>query len=500
MLFEEFTILLAGFLTLCIYSFLYKDNPLYRFAEHLYVGASAGYLFARGVNDVLYKKLWVPLLDPSPGTTPDYWLLIPIILGIFMILKLVPDVAWISRWAIALVVGGTIGLSMTTRFKSDVIKQVGATIKPFQTMQGDPFQSLNDLAGISKERFQFSGNPTDTLNVSNQYYLKFYKHLRYQLQYYEGNIPAGSPEFLSLKQSFDDTKKVLEKDLVQYVALSRDLTKMAQLHEQLLLHLEAELKKVERHIANFVTDHNAVQKDLSVDYLKENIFLMDEHFQNCVKALTKVKQRNDQIQKEVADFAANIQELADTVRLNVNFAFPSSSQDFIDSLKTNYDTLSQREKTQRQLLSIATLFSETAKNLGAFEADEELANSLGVPSAQGYFNSLGQWATSCKERLGEYETLMAADLSTVPRKAGGEFLKAFIIAFGVLTILIYFFFSTEHKGMVGVSAKIGIYFLMICFGSSFGYTIMARISLLIGRMQFLIGDFWSTMARFLSGA
>jgi len=31
----------AAFLTLSIFSFLYKDNPFYKFAEHLMVGVSA---------------------------------------------------------------------------------------------------------------------------------------------------------------------------------------------------------------------------------------------------------------------------------------------------------------------------------------------------------------------------------------------------------------------------------------------------------------------------
>ena len=37
---------LAALLTICVFSFLWKDNPLYKFAEHLVVGVSAGY-FAR---------------------------------------------------------------------------------------------------------------------------------------------------------------------------------------------------------------------------------------------------------------------------------------------------------------------------------------------------------------------------------------------------------------------------------------------------------------------
>jgi hypothetical protein len=31
---------------------------------------------------------------------------------------------------------------------------------------------------------------------------------------------------------------------------------------------------------------------------------------------------------------------------------------------------------------------------------------------------------------------------------------------------------------------------MVAFGASFGYTIMARISLLFGRLHFLIADWW----------
>ena len=34
---------IAVFLTLGIFSYLYKDNPFYKTAEHLFVGVSAGY-------------------------------------------------------------------------------------------------------------------------------------------------------------------------------------------------------------------------------------------------------------------------------------------------------------------------------------------------------------------------------------------------------------------------------------------------------------------------
>ncbi len=65
------------------------------------------------------------------------------------------------------------------------------------------------------------------------------------------------------------------------------------------------------------------------------------------------------------------------------------------------------------------------------------------------------------------------------------FCAVFVLA-STVAVLWYFFFSLEHKGFGGGVSKFGILVLMISFGASFGYTVMARLSLLIGRMQFLI--------------
>lgn len=66
--------------------------------------------------------------------------------------------------------------------------------------------------------------------------------------------------------------------------------------------------------------------------------------------------------------------------------------------------------------------------------------------------------------------------------------NSLLILIGVVSGLTYFYFSKEHKGITGTVAKVGIYFLMITFGASFGYTVMSRMSLLIGRLDFLYSD------------
>jgi len=66
--------------------------------------------------------------------------------------------------------------------------------------------------------------------------------------------------------------------------------------------------------------------------------------------------------------------------------------------------------------------------------------------------------------------------------------NAFLVWVGTITILLYFYFSKAHTGLYGKVVKVGIWYMMIGFGASFGYTVMARISLLIGRIQFLVID------------
>ncbi|HEY3157070.1 MAG TPA: hypothetical protein VGK76_10685 [Candidatus Eisenbacteria bacterium] len=75
----------------------------------------------------------------------------------------------------------------------------------------------------------------------------------------------------------------------------------------------------------------------------------------------------------------------------------------------------------------------------------------------------------------------------VPGQLGTTVGNWFLIV-GLLCTLIFFFFSKEHKGALGGTARLGVFFLMVSFGASYGYTVMARISLLIGRVMFLLHD------------
>jgi hypothetical protein len=85
---------------------------------------------------------------------------------------------------------------------------------------------------------------------------------------------------------------------------------------------------------------------------------------------------------------------------------------------------------------------------------------------------------------------LKATLVTQSSFDGGLWLGVWkvLVLVGVLATLTYFFFSREHKGVLKWTAQVGIVYVMVGFGASFGFTVMARISLAIGRFYFLFRD------------
>ena len=60
----------------------------------------------------------------------------------------------------------------------------------------------------------------------------------------------------------------------------------------------------------------------------------------------------------------------------------------------------------------------------------------------------------------------------------------------IVCVMSYFFFSFEQKNpLVRGSAKWGRWLMMFAFGAIFGSTVMARLALLIDRVDFLLNDF-----------
>ena len=159
----------AALLTLFIFSFLYKDNPLYKFAEHVFVGVSAGYYIVLNFWTVVVPNLYDPLVRSLAGVDPvsgekvvqaggpwaaslgDYrgWLVLPGILGLLLFTRMVRKIDWLSRWSLAVIIGVYVGIKTTGFAQADLVAQVTASLQPFWTGNvGDSLNAILFTAGL----------------------------------------------------------------------------------------------------------------------------------------------------------------------------------------------------------------------------------------------------------------------------------------------------------------------------------------------------------------
>lgn len=136
---ELFQIWVAGFLTLCIFSFLYRDNAFYRFAENLYAGLSFGYYIGLIYNTVIVPNVFEKVVNA------DYSPLIAVSIGIMLFFRYLPwkKVSQLSSWALAIYIGYYVGVAIMQKIHGEILPQVEATIvdiRPFFTLQ-----TLNNL-------------------------------------------------------------------------------------------------------------------------------------------------------------------------------------------------------------------------------------------------------------------------------------------------------------------------------------------------------------------
>lgn len=148
---ELIGIWIAALLTLAIFSFLYKDNPLYKFAEYLFIGVSAGYILAMTFWNLFIPNLWDHLyagfgsLIMRGQWTTDLLYIVATILGITMLFRFIPKLAWVSRYGIAYTVGLGAGLSFIVYLQANVVAQIRATIIPPIVITGGVFDWATSL-------------------------------------------------------------------------------------------------------------------------------------------------------------------------------------------------------------------------------------------------------------------------------------------------------------------------------------------------------------------
>lgn len=118
---------LAALMSLGIYSYLYKENPVFRVCEHVYMGLALAHLAVMGwtnVRDMGIKKL----------ASGQLIVLIPIVLGALLFTRWSPKFSWLSRYSLAYFVGVAAAVTITGVLDAGIISQVRGAIVPIKDL------------------------------------------------------------------------------------------------------------------------------------------------------------------------------------------------------------------------------------------------------------------------------------------------------------------------------------------------------------------------------
>lgn len=148
-------------LTLMIFSYLIRDNFLYRIAVHLLIGAAAGYGAIAAVNDVITPWVNVTLRNSDAAPAVRAMGLLPITFALFLLLKLLPRYAYIGNFVVIILVGIGTGVALVGAVVGTIIPLVGetgASISKEETANGllmltGTITTLLYFQYISRQRF-----------------------------------------------------------------------------------------------------------------------------------------------------------------------------------------------------------------------------------------------------------------------------------------------------------------------------------------------------------
>jgi hypothetical protein len=582
---EALSAFLICFATLMIFSFLYRDNPFYKFAEHVFVGTSAGYgivlvgvqilkpnLIDRlipSVDKVKEKLLTAGQLSPELFETTDIslsqrlyhgeWVYyIFLVMGIMMLFKISKNYHWVSRWPLAYVIGAFAGIQIIQATQGSLIPQIHATMKDFsggdtveEALHASGFPPAGELDGRRQSLTGWWEGWLGNLVPEN----KASATATVMAGELEGRLIAhveqpdleGKPGE-TFRQARTQIHQVVSQDAELEAALCQELggrpfnaalwlagnPQPADSLPDWNLQLTA-LESKPLTVAELDQLRLSPWQEKLFQPMQRVLFESPAQRKKLAAVLTEALPRLGVV---AAESVSRPEGRAGLTELLKREAFPADAQPdwslpvsnrIADSLFSQVGNRPARffEWKSTQLADLAsrqasspglTVVEDLKLRLGFFDQLDSLERTRGTEAVMLFWQQgmMKEWrdtkqawiltSLSTFTKAGwnrdftrdQRDALRAAPAEFLPAEGEGmtvgklrramliEILSNLLVVIGVCAGVFYFFFSKKHTGALGVVSKVGIAFLMMSFGASFGYTVMGRISLAIGRFQDLL--------------
>jgi hypothetical protein len=136
MISDQIGILVGFLLTLSIFSYLLRDNTLFRLAIHIFIGVTAAYVAVVIWYNVIWPQLLLPLGSGEPGSVLPA--LILLILSLLLLSKVIPRWAAAGSPSLAYLVGVGAAVAIGGAITGTIVPQVLASINIVETQTALP--------------------------------------------------------------------------------------------------------------------------------------------------------------------------------------------------------------------------------------------------------------------------------------------------------------------------------------------------------------------------
>jgi hypothetical protein len=442
---------ISAFCVLAVYSYLFKDNALYRVMMQVFIGVNLGYQAIIQWRDVLYPQWWLPMIDGfhalagGPGSLwGALWAIVGVI-GILFYLQLSRKYASLSKIAIGITIGIGAGLTFKSQFGQN-LPQVLDTFKPL----GPPIVRPQPRTVIQLPGSAFPSTVDDSLAIFVEGTKVSANEVLGGTNLWTVNLPlppTGPGEMASESVHFPTAGGEIR--------LSRSSGQI---------------------IRGTIFDINRLKSQQKIDQMSSNI-----------KAQT-----NGTPLKQIGSLNGRIFALF-SKRL---YMFDSEDGKMLANINlpvTPNSTPCVAVYRQPQFAN-GVILVPAGNELQAYAFRDKVAE--GVASGDLL------WSAKYPERIVGVDSFDGVALVTGARASAiwdipapqaklgiKDYFDNWVAVVTVVCVMSYFFFSFKKRGPAVVAASnVGRYLLMIGFGAFFGNTVMTRMSFLLDRLMFLIDD------------
>jgi hypothetical protein len=118
---------MAAVMTIFIYSFVYKENPAFRWAEHTLIGLTAGIYTVYGAENI-QKLVITPIIEGESGSI---LMLIPLALGLLLFTRWTRNYYHLSRWMMAMLIASAVAAGMVSSAQTRIMVAIVETFPTF---------------------------------------------------------------------------------------------------------------------------------------------------------------------------------------------------------------------------------------------------------------------------------------------------------------------------------------------------------------------------------